>query len=210
MALDDVFKVRFEFSQQDVVWSVTRHYQDKTGVDPLEAANDLVAIANPMQANEMADCISDDVRVEACYACPVVAESALPALFQHNNVTGAVTGSNALPANSAAVFSFQSDDPLLKRSGRIYLAGLAKSSVQDGNLTAAWLGTPGAALKTKLSADLSGALGTWRPIIYRTVDNGAPLPTPIVVEVDTVTVLGTIFTQRRRTGRRRGTANVAP
>lgn len=205
MAQGDTFLATLEFTTQDVVWGVNLHYRDDVGLPDADAAQDLLAVISTVQATEFAACLAVDVDVESAYVRKVTGGSAMPALFQHDDVQGTRAG-NSLPANSAIVFSQQSDDPQLERPGRIFLSGISKTDTFDGNATADWIQTPATNLAAKLEETLAGTAGTWEPVVLRTINGGLPIIPPLAIPIDNINVLSIFRTMRSRTGKRRGTA----
>ena len=205
MAIGDVYSCRLEFSTNDVVWGVGLHYRADTALDDKDAAQDLLDPLNTMQATEIAACLASDTTVESAYVRRVVGGAGMPALFQHNDVTGGRPG-NSLPANSPITISLQSSDPLSKRAGRINLSGISKDDTFEGNAIGDLVSIHLPALTTKLLQPLTGPSGSWAPVLLIRVRNGAPVDPPDVVPLTAVNIFPVFRTQARRKGLRRGTS----
>lgn len=203
MAADDTFLVRSQFRTHARLWTINQHYRDVAGQDDVTAAGDLQDIWTSTNKALALSEMGTETTFEGLYVLKVTGTAAMPYVDQYASNTGGVM-SDTLPPNCSVVVSLGSSDPNLIRPGRLYVAGIPKSGVADGNLTGAYLATFTADWVLIAGATLSGVGGDWVPTILRTIENGAPLVPPDPVDVESVRIKPIIYTQRRRNSRQRG------
>ena len=205
MAIGSAFLLRTQFRSHARLWTLNQHYADVAGQDDLTAAEDLVAAWIAAHKTGVLSEMAADTTFESVYSVKLTDGDAMPGLTVLDSEPGVVSG-ESLPPNSAVVVSLGSNDPGLIRPGRLYVAGIPKSGVLSGNLSAAYLAT----FKTdwdKVAGDtLSGAGGDWTPVILRTVQAGVPLVPPQTANVTSVRIKPILYSQRRRNSRQQGAA----
>lgn len=203
MALGDVFLLRAQFRSHARVWTVNQHYLDDTGVDDADASNDLINAWDATNTALAVDVLAADSTIEALYSVKMTGGDAMPALGVIGSTPGDVTG-DSIPPNSCAVVSLSSTDPELIRPGRLYVGGIPKSGILSGNLTTTYLASFTTSWDAIAGTQLVGALGTWTPCIFLTVEAGVPRTPPIGVAVTSVRVKPILYSQRRRNSRQAG------
>lgn len=201
MAQNDVLRLRFTFYNHQRVFGFTLNMRETSDVPDASTAIDAANSAANFFEQELQDVLASSVQLQSVYATRVLPGPAIPGVTQFANTSG-TRPADALPPNSPFIFRLSSDDPGVKRAGRIYLSGVAKSDVVDGQLGASFLSTQVEALRVKLASGVNA--GTWQGItgILRTINNGLPLTPPLFFPVTRVSSFPIIFSQRRRTTKR--------
>jgi len=195
--LNDVVRFKFEFFIYQRVFGFTFYMRETSDVPDqttcIEAANN----AGSFYQSTIEDCLSVDVRLQSVYCTRVLPGPAIPGRTPFDDTKGNRLG-NSYPANSPILFRISSDDPGVKRAGRIYLSGISETDVSGGQLVALFLSTQVEALRAKLQTGIN--TGTWQGVlgILRTVNLGLPLVPPQFFPVSTVSAFPQIFSQRRR------------
>lgn len=205
MALDDAYGVRFQFRDHGRVWGITLHYKDATGVDEVDASNDLAVIANSSLGPLFDDIRAIDSTREGLYCWKMEAGTGLPDKLSVASIPGDTIFTESVPPNCCMVFTKVTVDPAAERFGRFYMGGLPQEFIENGAWTATAQATAGP-LVSMLSATLVGALGSWVPVIYRTVSGGVPLVPPETSDISEVTITSVVYSQRRRNSRQIGSA----
>lgn len=204
MALHDVYATRWQFRDHGRVWSVTLHYRDATGVNESVAAADLADRAAVQLAASFDGARATDSTREGIYAWKITKDTGLPDFDSFASVAGTSGEAEATSPNNCAVFTLRTEDPLATRFGRIYLAGIPRTYLEDGHWNATAM-TKLNALATALKANLAGTLGTWEPCILRRYVNHIKLDPPVPSLVSDVSVTNIVYSQRRRNSRQWGT-----
>lgn len=204
MAQGDIYGTRTQFRSKGRVWTVNLYYKDDTGLPELDAANDLAVASNTTLGPLFDAARAADTTREGTYAWKITAGTGMPDKVSDASVPGGITG-QALPPNTCIVYSLKTNDPAAKRNGRIYLAGIAHSEVTNGQITDI-TDAKYENIRTQLQQILSGAAGTWQPVILRRVLNGAPLVPPVGSDVSSCSVSAILYSQRRRNSRQIGSA----
>lgn len=203
MALNDVYGTRWQFRDHGRVWTINLNYKDTTGVAEESAAADLGAGAYTLFGTELNACRATDSTFEGIYIWKITKDTGIPDMRPYASVAGTSGEAESTSPNNCAVFTLQTTDPLAKRFGRIYLAGLPYTWLAGGqwNITAM---TAFTALATKLQTVVTGSLGSYQPVILRRVAAGAPLVPPVPSDVSVVATSNIVYSQRRRNSRQLG------
>ena len=203
MATGNIYLLRCELTTWDVNHSFNTHWVDTNGASEGTGAQQLAAAAQNNLTPSLRAILSDDTVVEAWYAIRVKGGPENPGLRQINDGKGMDTGA-AYPPNSCLVCSFIGEDPQLKRAGRIYIGGVPKSKIQAGKFDATYLSGVVKTWTDKLKMSLTEGTNAYNIVVYRTVDNGMPMATPIGVPPDACVAQPVVYSQRRRNSKSRG------
>lgn len=203
MATNDVYKVTVSTSIASVVANFHLHYRETSNVTDSDRANTFANEWATAFTTQLRAVLSSSAQFQSVYCRIVTPAFNVPGLNERIDETG-TKGADALPANSCQLYSIQSDDPQLERAGRIYVSGGPKDQLSGGNWSALFVGVEMEAFRAKLQSQTSFGVIDAELGILRTIDNGLPIIPPLFIPADRVAVSGIAYSQRRRTGRRRG------
>lgn len=214
--LHDVYLLRAQFRTHGRVWSFGIHYQLDSVGDPENNAVDLAGNFLTGMFLVLNDFRAADTTFEGTYVSCTLKDTANPAMVSGPSTPGD-HASESLPPNICVVFTLRTNDAEAKRSGRIFVGGLPRTFVVNGQLGAI-LGVPEAtALAVALQTPIVGSQGSWTPGILRKFKgkmanpNPPPpeeVPAPLVPNVfspvTSVTYVRILYTQRPRNSRQIG------
>lgn len=149
------------------------------------------------------DCLASDVTFEGIYAVGVQPDTNLPYRQAGESQVGLRTG-EALPANSCAVITLQTDSPTAVRQGRCYVSGISKDDLTSGTFDPAFVAAQLDALADALSGNVSVFGQTFQPVIVQRIIAGLPVG-PNLLPITSARVTAIPYTQRRRTTTQLGT-----
>lgn len=204
MALPNVYKINVQTRVDDKLCSFGIHYSAGAGTDPLSDASNLCAGWDSDVSASLTGVLAASTTLEGLYAHCYEPGQALPHSLPLGSIIGTRTG-DACPGNMAGVFTLQINDPAAKRHGRIYVAGFAKSDLEDGLWEAGFFATEMDALATALATPILSGGVVFTPGVVRTIAAGVPI-TPVFVTLTAVRARQVPYSQRRRTSRQIGFA----
>jgi len=231
MAIGEIYQLEFQYQLNQRKVTVHLHYnQDNVAAESL-VTEDLNIAFNVDVIPFMQGVLSQDADLQCLYSRHATSgplprsanlgtyhpgwEPSIPDEFQFGDLALGSILFPSLPANSCLVLKLIQNTVTASHNGRIYLAGVPESEIEDGQLTDSYVDTPLKNLQTALASQiLAPASGTlFSPVVLQTseiIANPSPPPATIPSPVNppnanpVVDVRSNkrILTQRRRTTRK--------
>lgn len=206
--MGEKFEAKWSISVDDVVCTFRYIYDQVGGSESPEVARSAgVAISNH-QLLFLRNMLGDAARVEALYTRRITGDP-VPAWWGNFNNQVGLSSGNPLHAQQCLLINLRNTEGLLKRSGRVFISGLADTWLVDGVWDAVGFGPTITNYLNRLIDIPAGGTDNWegKLNVERNQVDGAELPNPIYVEVDAVDYTDTVGTQHRRKGELRGYQN---
>lgn len=205
MAVGDLYEVTFQYAISSREFNCVFGYEMTAGTPHDEVCQHLAETYLASLTGVWLPVLATDVSLECVVARAITKDQAIPGL---SNFTEGVVGTGsgvAIPAVSAWVAKFITDNPLPIHNGRKFISGVPESFMLSGQISAAALGGP----LTAWAAGHAGALTTlfggdedFDPVVINRRALGLPIIPPTGSIVTSVTPLPTIYQQRGRKTKR--------
>lgn len=210
MATSDLWKCKFNFSIWDRAWSFSLWYEETT---PISVANDgqIVAVAMHAHFNTvLRNVLSDDGRFESVQAFKRHTTSGRAGLAIADPGTGNRSG-DAAPANNCVYIKLQQIFAPAANNAGISLGGQSESDFTDNGFNTVYKLVNLPAFTDQLMVNVAAvgpAVGVWRLVLLSKTltPPTTPIGTPIVVT--NAEFSDRIMTQRRRSTKTMGWADV--
>jgi len=210
MAVGDLYEVTFQCAIR------SREYNNVFGYEMTSGTIDAL-VCQHLSDQFMMDLtgvwqavMSTDVTLECVIARAITKDQAIPGVSNFSTGVVGTVASFAIPAVSAWVAKFITDNPLQIHNGRKFIPGMPESFLLNGAISAAALGGVIAAWATALAAILVVTIGgdeVFTPVVINRRALGLPIIPPTSSNVTAVLPSPTIYQQLIRKSKR---TQVAP
>lgn len=164
MALNDVFELVLGFKVGEEKTVNVLHYK-QTSSDGANPPNQEVAAAWQAELwGFMQDCLSEDAELQTL-SCKRIQPTLGGTTILDVNEPGDIAG-DVLPAQSSLLVSLYSETPTANGRGRINIAGLSKTWVEEGLLLAANAPTVATFMDNQILPIGGGSQASFKPVIF--------------------------------------------
>lgn len=195
--LTQVYKAVTQIRTDDRTWSFGQHWNCDSGYSATQSGTDLADAIATQHAAALNACLSADSTVEAIHVTHALPETAQPGKAIGGSNPG-TDSADAMSPNTCVVVSLYSDSVDVVRQGRLYLGGIAKARLVDGQWTALFITTVVDTFADLLIAGMTGGSSHFEPVLVRRIDAGVPV-TPFALPITSHRLSRVCYTQRRRT-----------
>lgn len=202
MALSDYLKLDVQTRVQDKLCSFGLHYQIMSGTSLNEQSKNLCVGWETTCLTAFLDLLAADVTYEGCYARSLQKDYCLPHAQAGLSQPG-TSGTESCPANMALVITLQHADPVALRSGRIYVAGIAKGNLTSGRWDNSWMVDKVDIFRVLLDDTIWEGGTELKPVMIQRIQGGIPIA-PVGLPIVSTRASDIPYTQRRRTTRQFG------
>jgi len=206
MAVGDLYELTQQLAIASKELSVCFGYEQVAGSDVFNVAEILASNYNTVSITVWRDLLAMDVTLQ-CTLCRRVAPSpAVPATVNYATAINGTNGQEAVPANSALVAKFVTDNPNAKHNGRKYIPGIADGFLVNGQWSGAFFLAGAWVQWVSFHTSNITAAGpddqVFEPRVINRVSGGAPIVPPTGSAVTNIVPNTIVYQQRRRTTRR--------
>jgi len=205
MPIGSLYEVDFQYAIASREFISSFGYRMSAGADVPEVCQHLSDTWLGVHQFQLKACLATDVTLECVIARAITKDEAIPGV--NNFAAGSIgTGSGfALPAPSALVLKFLTDNLNPKHNGRKFLSGCPEGQLLAGGFSAAFLAGAVKALTDLLEAPFTVVVDgdeTFDPVVINRVNAGLPIIPPTASNVTASVGLPTVYQQLGRKTKR--------
>jgi len=205
VAINDLYTLTVCCSTEGGPFTFSQDYQQISGSNDADTLDKACVRWNVDSSAQLEAMLAQTAFINECEMQPATGVDEVPGLLQFVNRIGDVV-SDSLPTNVAAIISQLTNSPNSRANGRIFLAGIPESAMENGIMSAAY-----STLVQTFATSMQGNLvvtgppaAEFKPVVISRYLNGALRIPPVPHDIVANTAKRQLRQQRRRTTRSRG------
>jgi len=205
MPVGELYEVTFQYAIESREFNSVFGYKMTAGTAIDEVCQNLAKEYATALQLAWQNVLATDVSLQCVIARAITANQAIPGVINFDAGTSGLGSGNAIPAVSAAVAKFLTDNALARHNGRKYIAGIPEGFLVSGVLSAAVLAGVldawAVAHEANITVTVSGD-EVFTPVVINRRANLLPIIPPTSSDVTTIVPLPTIYQQLGRKTKR--------